>query len=137
MRLHGLIFAAGQGIPLVGVVYDPKVSAFLSYMGQDLYEDLADVSADSLSAKLEQALAQRNDRAVLEAAVAHLRAIEQNTPPPCSSCCSKTKRYRSPGDNVIWLPAPFFVRRFPCISILSLKSLRKTFPWYSGFLPGI
>ena len=47
-------------------------------MGQDLYEDLADVSADSLSAKLEQALAQRNDRAVLEAAVAHLRAIVQN-----------------------------------------------------------
>ena len=41
MRLHGLIFAAGQGVPLVGVVYDPKVSAFLSYMGQELYEDLS------------------------------------------------------------------------------------------------
>lgn len=34
MRLHALIFAAGQGIPLAGVVYDPKVSAFLRYIGQ-------------------------------------------------------------------------------------------------------
>lgn len=78
MRLHGLIFAAGQGIPLVGVVYDPKVSAFLSYMGQNLYEDLKDVSVDSLNTKLDQALALRDDRAALEAAVAHLRTIEQN-----------------------------------------------------------
>ena len=78
MRLHGLIFAAGQGIPLVGVVYDPKVSAFLSYMGQELYEDLQEVSAESLQGKLEQALALRADRAALESAVSRLRAIEQN-----------------------------------------------------------
>ena len=78
MRLHGLIFAAGQGIPLVGVVYDPKVSAFLSYMGQELYEDLQEVSAESLQSKLEQALALRADRAALESAVSRLRAIEQN-----------------------------------------------------------
>ena len=32
MRLHALIFAAGQGIPLAGVVYDPKVSSFLRYI---------------------------------------------------------------------------------------------------------
>ena len=57
MRLHGLIFAAGQGVPLVGVVYDPKVSAFLSYMGQELYEDLSRLSTESLCAKLDQALA--------------------------------------------------------------------------------
>lgn len=38
MRLHGLIFAAGQGVPLVGITYDPKVSGFLSYMGQELYQ---------------------------------------------------------------------------------------------------
>ena len=78
MRLHGLIFAAGQGIPLVGVVYDPKVSAFLSYMGQNLYEDLKDVTVESLNAKLDRALALRDDRAALEAAVTHLRTIEQN-----------------------------------------------------------
>ena len=41
MRLHALIFAAGQGIPLAGVVYDPKVSAFLRYIGQEQFVDLA------------------------------------------------------------------------------------------------
>ena len=40
MRLHGLIFSASQGVPLVGIVYDQKVSSFLSYIGQDLYEGL-------------------------------------------------------------------------------------------------
>ena len=78
MRLHGLIFAAGQGVPLVGVVYDPKVSSFLSYMGQDLYEDLAAISSDSLEEKLSQAMALHNDRAALEKAVEQLRQIEQN-----------------------------------------------------------
>ena len=78
MRLHGLIFAAGQGIPLVGIVYDPKVNAFLKYMGQDLYENLNSITEETLCAYLDQALALRQDRAALEQAVAHLRTIEQN-----------------------------------------------------------
>ena len=36
MRLHALVFSASQGVPLVGVVYDQKISSFLSYIGQDL-----------------------------------------------------------------------------------------------------
>ena len=41
-------------------------------------EDLKDVTAESLEAKLERALALRGDRAVLESAVERLRSIEQN-----------------------------------------------------------
>lgn len=33
MRLHTLIFAAGQGVPCAGIVYDPKVSGFLQSLG--------------------------------------------------------------------------------------------------------
>ncbi|MFR6424951.1 MAG: polysaccharide pyruvyl transferase family protein [Oscillospiraceae bacterium] len=40
MRLHGLIFAAGQGVPLIGVAYDPKVTAFLDYVEQNNYIQL-------------------------------------------------------------------------------------------------
>ncbi len=78
MRLHGLIFAAGQGIPLVGVVYDPKVNAFLDYINQPLYEDLNEITSESLRKNLDCALALRDDRAALEKAVSRLRKIEQN-----------------------------------------------------------
>ena len=33
VRLHGLILAAKQAVPYVGLAYDPKVSAFLAYSG--------------------------------------------------------------------------------------------------------
>ena len=78
MRLHGLIFAAGQGIPLVGVVYDPKVSAFLSYMDQHLYEDLSMITGESLCRKLDAAMALHGDTAALESAVARLRSMGRN-----------------------------------------------------------
>ena len=78
MRLHGLIFAAGQGVPLVGITYDPKVSGFLSYMGQELYEDLDGLTAQRLWEMLDQAMALRASREELHAAVARLRRLEQN-----------------------------------------------------------
>ena len=78
MRLHGLIFAAGQGIPLIGVVYDPKVRAFLDYMEQPLYQNLNEITEDSLGRLLEQALTLRDNRAALSDAVAKLRSVESN-----------------------------------------------------------
>ncbi len=60
MRLHTLIFASGQGVPVVGVVYDPKVSGFLDHLGQELYLPLQEVSASNLEDLLIAALAERN-----------------------------------------------------------------------------
>ncbi len=34
MRLHTLIYAASAAVPVIGLVYDRKVSAFLDYIGQ-------------------------------------------------------------------------------------------------------
>ena len=59
MRLHTLIFAAGQGGPMVGVVYDPKVSGFLDYLGQDLYLPLEEASAASLCDLIDTAMAEQ------------------------------------------------------------------------------
>ena len=65
MRLHALIFAAGKGVPLVGIVYDPKVSAFLKYIGEDLYVDLRDLTADQLCELIGKAAGQeRSDHSV-------------------------------------------------------------------------
>jgi polysaccharide pyruvyl transferase WcaK-like protein len=32
VRLHGLVYAAGMGVPMVGISYDPKVEGFLREM---------------------------------------------------------------------------------------------------------
>ncbi len=66
MRLHALIFAAGQGIPLVGIVYDPKVSGFLDYLEQKNYVNLHDVTEKGLTDLIAQALSQGRDRANAE-----------------------------------------------------------------------
>ena len=80
MRLHGLIFAAGQGVPLIGIVYDPKVSAFLSYLGQDLFIDLNDLSSAALKKLIDQVVSRGSDRAFLEKQVITLRQIEFKNP---------------------------------------------------------
>lgn len=76
MRLHALVFSAGQGVPLVGVVYDQKVSSFLSYIGQNLYCDLSDVSFETLSALIDTACTRIGDTEFLNSSVDRLRAVE-------------------------------------------------------------
>ena len=56
MRLHGLVFAAGQGVPLAGVSYDPKVRAFLDYIEQDNYVSLEDADAKNMCAMIDRAM---------------------------------------------------------------------------------
>ncbi len=76
MRLHALIFAAGQGIPLAGVVYDPKVSAFLRYIGQETFTDLDALTAEKLNTMIDRAAAQAAHPEAQAAAVARLQEME-------------------------------------------------------------
>ena len=78
MRLHALVFAAGQGVPLVGVVYDQKISSFLSYIGQDLYTDLEQLTYEGLCAHIDAACARMGDKAFLTAGVDRLRQAERH-----------------------------------------------------------
>ena len=75
MRLHALVFSAGQGVPLVGVVYDPKISSFLSYIGQDLYTELADLTYEGLCAHIDAA--RIGDTEFLSGGVDRLRKVER------------------------------------------------------------
>ncbi|MFR0768728.1 MAG: polysaccharide pyruvyl transferase family protein [Dysosmobacter sp.] len=72
-----LIFAAGQGIPLAGVVYDPKVSAFLRYIGQENFLDLDALTADALKAMIDRMVSSPISPEEQAAAVQKLRQIEQ------------------------------------------------------------
>ena len=76
MRLHALIFA-GQGIPLAGVVYDPKVSAFLRYIGQENFQDLSSLTLERLKAMIDQAVGAPVSPEAQAAAVQKLRQTEQ------------------------------------------------------------
>ena len=76
MRLHALIFAAGQGIPLAGVVYDPKVSAFLRYTGQDNFTSLENLTEAALRAMIDRAVGQAGHPEAQSAAVERLQAME-------------------------------------------------------------
>ena len=77
MRLHALIFAAGQGIPLAGVVYDPKVSAFLKYIGQELFVDLDALTEEGLRHMIDQTVGQSRRPEDQAAAVRRLQELEQ------------------------------------------------------------
>lgn len=72
MRLHALIFAAAAGTPVVGAVYDPKVQAFLDYLGKKRYLALENVTEEALLALVEEALQGREDDGKT---VAHLREL--------------------------------------------------------------
>jgi polysaccharide pyruvyl transferase CsaB len=76
MRLHALIFASGQGLPLVGVAYDEKVSAFLAYMGQELCTPYDSLDTATLKSLIDRAMASENEREIRLAAVDRLRAVE-------------------------------------------------------------
>ena len=76
MRLHGLIFAAGQGTPVVGVSYDPKVTAFLRCIDGECIA-LSDAGAESLYALADRAIAKRAAPEALAESVRQLRGLEE------------------------------------------------------------
>ena len=76
MRLHGLIFAAGQGTPVVGVSYDPKVTAFLRCIDGECIA-LSDAGAENLYALADRAIAKRAAPEALAESVRQLRGLEE------------------------------------------------------------
>ncbi len=48
MRLHTLIYAVSMGVPIIGIVYDPKIKAFMEYVGQSYYIDSANINGKQL-----------------------------------------------------------------------------------------
>ena len=78
MRLHGLVFAAGQGVPLAGVSYDPKVSAFLDYIEQDNYVSLEQADAKTMCAMIDRAMSMSGQKDELRRRTELLYAREDN-----------------------------------------------------------
>lgn len=58
MRLHTLIYSAVSCVPMVGLVYDPKVSGFLDYIGVDNCIDAEDVTLELLRDAIDRSIAE-------------------------------------------------------------------------------
>lgn len=59
MRLHALIYAAVTNVPTVGLVYDPKVNAFVEYMGQDVMFDTKALELQKLTGAVDDIMQNR------------------------------------------------------------------------------
>lgn len=77
MRLHGLIFAASTGVPVVGVSYDPKVTAFLNFMGEDNCVSLDELEGPRLCRMLDKACREGEDSRGRLAVMEKLKAAER------------------------------------------------------------
>lgn len=67
MRLHALIFASAQGVPVVGISYDPKVSNFLDYLEEPNYVALEEVTDGVLCDLIDSAVSsQTTEDAILK-----------------------------------------------------------------------
>jgi polysaccharide pyruvyl transferase CsaB len=62
MRLHALIFAASQGVPVVPVAYDRKVAAFAQELGDEPPLSTDGLDARALAARIETVAADRAGR---------------------------------------------------------------------------
>ncbi len=54
MRLHTLIYSAVSQVPLVGLVYDPKINGFLDYIGIDNYLSVESLNIDDLKKAIDK-----------------------------------------------------------------------------------
>lgn len=48
MRLHSLIYSASFALPIIGLVYDPKIAGFMDYIGQRLYTGVSSVTFEKM-----------------------------------------------------------------------------------------
>jgi len=60
VRLHALVFAAGQNVPFVAINYDPKIDSFASYMQNENCIDIKDISSLNIMNCISNVIALRN-----------------------------------------------------------------------------
>lgn len=74
VRLHSLIYAAIMGVPLIGISYDPKCTAFLNSVGLDKLSTRDGYTAEAFETEAARVLGKRSGADRLREA-AHGRAV--------------------------------------------------------------
>lgn len=61
MRLHTLIYSVSVNVPVIGIVYDPKIRAFMEYIKQKKYVDTRNINTDELIAMIENVVENKDE----------------------------------------------------------------------------
>ena len=61
MRLHALIYSVSLSVPVIGLIYDPKVQGFLEYVNQPWAGNVADLNLDSLKKLIDEVWSSRKE----------------------------------------------------------------------------
>jgi len=48
MRLHTLIYSVSVNVPIIGIIYDPKIKSFMDYVNQNKYIDTKNIEVDKI-----------------------------------------------------------------------------------------
>lgn len=60
MRLHTLIYAAAMRTPIVGLIYDPKISAVMKQLGQNYMLPVSDLNPVTLTGYIDEVMSNRD-----------------------------------------------------------------------------
>ena len=81
MRLHTIIFAARERVPVVGCVYDPKVLSFLNMLGMPSCGSPETMDPQATFALLSRSLSRLDEmKATLEERVGTMETLAAKTP---------------------------------------------------------
>ena len=84
MRLHMLIFAARMGVPMIGIAYDPKIGAFLDYIGESCL-DVRTLCAGQVAEAAKRAISDRD--AISERLSEHTAKLRALAISDCEKVC--------------------------------------------------
>jgi polysaccharide pyruvyl transferase CsaB len=75
MRLHTLIFAAVRSIPMIGIVYDPKIQSFLDMIEQPSAGDISSIDEDNLLKIIDETIKNRDE--IREKLGEHVKVLKE------------------------------------------------------------
>jgi polysaccharide pyruvyl transferase WcaK-like protein len=61
MRLHALVFSAVASVPMLGLVYDPKIKGFLDCINQPSAGDVRELEYDKVEKLVEEVWEKRDE----------------------------------------------------------------------------
>ncbi len=92
MRLHTLIYAASVATPIIGLMYDPKISAVIEYIGRNDEISVESLTSADLNVLIDEVMANRGSiKAGLIKSVAELKNLAESNAEAALKLISKKR----------------------------------------------